>query len=250
MRKGSRKYTECQVEGCEKTEPFTHGFCDMHYRRWMKYEDPLVLKISSAATPGQVCSIEDCTGVIVALGWCNKHYRRALRNGDPLILLVDTAKGRTCNADGCMASVRCIGLCGRHYDQYLRNGGKDGVLPSLKCRTCENFFIPNEYSMNECSEECKKTYSSWRSGARRYNITIAEYAEVVSQPCEICGKTTTPEKRIGLDHDHGCCPEEPTCGLCNRGPLCWRCNLGISWFDDDDSLLESATFYLRKHAGQ
>jgi len=32
----------------------------------------------------RICTINDCTGPVVARGWCDKHYRRWRKHGDPL----------------------------------------------------------------------------------------------------------------------------------------------------------------------
>ena len=82
--------------------------------------------------------------------------------------------------------------------------------------------------------------------ARLHGMTVAQVEEVLNRTsgrCAICGSTD----RLGLDHDHACCPTKSTCcGHCVRGFLCVNCNLGLGSFCDDATLLEAAAKYLRE----
>lgn len=68
--------------------------------------------------------------------------------------------------------------------------------------------------------------------ARLYSldpVSRAALVDVQGGVCPICGcgLDAAPdgrERRSATDHDHGCCPEPPTCGRCTRGILCARCN--------------------------
>lgn len=52
--------------------------------------------------------------------------------------------------------------------------------------------------------------------------------------CALCGqgfylgKTWSKQRdSFSVDHDHGCCPGEKSCGQCVRGLVCNRCNMQI-----------------------
>lgn len=70
-----------------------------------------------------------------------------------------------------------------------------------------------------------------------YGITperIAALEEAAAGRCAICG--TTPDKPLGIDHDH-------TTGQV-RGMLCGLCNLGLGYFKDSSDRLAAAITYL------
>jgi hypothetical protein len=78
--------------------------------------------------------------------------------------------------------------------------------------------------------------------------------------CAICGDgivmaydPTSERRKRGsaphgahVDHDHGCCPSQKSCGLCVRGLLCSRCNVGLACFRDNPALMRSAADYVEK----
>jgi len=53
-------------------------------------------------------------------------------------------------------------------------------------------------------------------------------------------------KRLVVDHDHECCPDEKSCGKCVRGLLCNWCNRMIGMARDDPQRLRSAIAYLKR----
>lgn len=69
----------CTVNGCSN-DHVAGGFCNLHYRRWKKWGDPLFIKPPAAT----VCTIPGCQDPPVGRGWCRKHYYRWERNGDPV----------------------------------------------------------------------------------------------------------------------------------------------------------------------
>lgn len=89
---------------------------------------------------------------------------------------------------------------------------------------------------------------------RRYNITPAEYEDMVRAQggrCKICNGPETSLNRTGkpkmlcIDHDHSCCPERSqSCGECVRGLICNRCNTVLGRVGDSRSLLRKMVIYL------
>ena len=69
--------------------------------------------------------------------------------------------------------------------------------------------------------------------------------------CAICGVPGLPMATMAqrnnvlvVDHDHGCCEGNRSCGRCIRGLLCTRCNVGLGAFRDDPAFLHAARSYL------
>ena len=126
---------ECSVEGCEK-RAVTRGYCDMHYRRWRKYGDPL----SGARSVIKPCSVEECPKPAEARTLCHGHYLSLLRQGEwPTRLLSDRAP-RSCSVDGCNRPVNSRGLCRSHMHRLRTKGD---VLAEAPIREVEGIGYIN-----------------------------------------------------------------------------------------------------------
>lgn len=82
----------------------------------------------------------------------------------------------------------------------------------------------------------------------KYKITDDQYNNffAVDRACDICGLTNPSGKRLGIDHDHACCPErQRSCGKCVRGVLCEFCNPALGYANDSIERLEQLIAYLR-----
>ncbi len=84
----------------------------------------------------------------------------------------------------------------------------------------------------------------------KFGITIEQYEQMLTRQsgmCAVCGDTD-PGGRWGtnfaVDHDHGCCQGQKTCGKCIRGLICSPCNVGLGAFRDDPDRLVAAAAYV------
>jgi len=126
------------------------------------------------------------------------------------------------------------------------------ISPLRVCRECrkekpetKEFFQPAKHYPKDLHTHCRECrsqyYKDWRGKQdpeylRRkamkelYNTTIEWYdAKLKEQEghCALCEATQfTHRKRMGIDHDHNCCPKRG-CGKCNRGILCATCNYRV-----------------------
>jgi len=93
-----------------------------------------------------------------------------------------------------------------------------------ECRTCRSQYFKDW--------RAKKDPEYLRRKAMRelYNTTVEWYEKKLRDQgghCALCAATQfTHRKRMGVDHDHSCCPKRG-CGACNRGILCATCNYRI-----------------------
>ena len=89
---------------------------------------------------------------------------------------------------------------------------------------------------------------------RQFDISLAHFDDLLASQghtCAICGTSEPGGKGYWhLDHDHRCCPSNPSCGECVRGILCMRCNVSLGGFEDDPQRLRAAIAYLQTSNSQ
>lgn len=111
----------CSVTDCER-RPVSHGMCDKHRRRVMKY--------GTAELPRRPthCTVVDCGTPARTNGMCRPHYRK-YRIGD-----------KTCTAADCAKPVHTRQLCRRHYQNFLddRAGVTRGLSRRRRARSPSN----------------------------------------------------------------------------------------------------------------
>lgn len=142
---------------------------------------------------------------------------------------------------------------------YFRpNGHKRGP-----CKACEKSDVGAWRAANP--QHRNATARRWQGGSEherhrqfvyslrwRWNLTEEQYdAMLVSQSggCAIC-HTSDPgggRGRFCIDHNHACCPDQSSCGLCVRGLLCLACNRALGLLRDDAARFRSAATYLEDH---
>jgi hypothetical protein len=149
--------------------------------------------------------------------------------------------------------------CVKDYD-FEEYGDKRIFTPLIKtdtdkqCRRCEKMYPMKEYNRpnskyfhsycNKCSNQLGTARNIMRKG-----ITVEEYAKLEKAQngvCKICKNPESRRKRLSIDHDHNCCPNEVACGKCIRGLICFRCNSALGMIKDDIATLQSMIFYLSK----
>jgi hypothetical protein len=85
---------------------------------------------------------------------------------------------------------------------------------------------------------------------QRYNVSPSRFAEMLMEQggrCPMCGAHYTEcDKTFSVDHDHGCCPGDRSCGECVRGLPCHACNVGLGYFKDNIETLKRAVIYLQR----
>lgn len=136
----------------------------------------------------------------------------------------------------------------RVRDVTVRNAS--GLKQCVKCFEWapETGFYRCKTTRDNLQPHCKEC-TKWSQVWLRFKITCDEYwakYEEQGGVCKICGEPS-PNKRLGVDHDHSCCPGNRTCGGCVRGLLCESCNTGLGKFRDGEDILNRAINYLKEN---
>lgn len=228
----------CSVEDCD-TPWNALGLCTVHYHRFMRTgtTDP-------PKEVGRPCMVEDCEERARAQDMCQKHYRNFRKHGTveapPRVKKV----WKPCIVGGCTElAIRKNGMCNRHYRLDLADR-----KPLCKMPGCESRARRDGYCQAHCGVP--------RQILEKYGLTADRYAamlEAQGGACAICRRIPDPSgrmKRLGVDHDHGCCPGDRSCGKCVRGLLCSGCNGMIGMANDDPEHLRAAIRYLEITATQ
>lgn len=163
-----------------------------------------------------------------------------------------------CTAAGCQWPNKAHGLCQNHYRYVKRNAnpereiraGRSFVRDETKlCRECavaqpvDNFNYRTKggrrYYRPYCAT-CQPSVVAAQRITRRYNISAERWAEMRKNGCAVCGSFD----RLCVDHDHGCCPSNTSCGACVRGALCGPCNAADGMLGSDPDRVLSLVAYI------
>ncbi len=124
----------CKVDGCEGRHE-AKGYCQKHYTRFWKHDDPLhIIEITIG------CKVEGCENKHAGLGYCAKHYARFKRLGDPLSL--KTRREAEMHGMGKISEYRTLASmkdrCYRSKNKYYHRYGGRGITV---CERWRNSFI-------------------------------------------------------------------------------------------------------------
>jgi hypothetical protein len=152
--------------------------------------------------------------------------------------------------------------CVKEYD--MAENDPKRVMPrkiegsKIHCRNCKKYLDQSKFRMkpiankpyflkNHC-EECRIELQH-RKTLKKHNMTLEKYLEIKKKQgdgCKICGNHESGYRtRLSVDHDHACCPGEPSCGKCFRGLLCHSCNMALGSVKDDINILQKMIEYLK-----
>lgn len=118
--------TLCKADTCDQSA-VTRGWCQMHYRRWQTYGDPLAdipkNRLRNGVDLPRICAVELCGKAVIARGLCSMHYGRLRSQGDPGAVGRQRAQSvGICKVDGCSKPADARGWCGMHYGRWKATG--------------------------------------------------------------------------------------------------------------------------------
>lgn len=202
-------------------------------------------------------------------GYCRTH-KLQLDKGRPLAKIrIRRPNGSTppaCLFEGCDRPSVAIGLCSSHANHHYagqelrpltpRRANHSAIIRNDRgekhCKECARWLDASEFTLDAAAIDglfviCK-SFTASKGVMNRFKLQPGQYVRMLKEQnggCAICGATPA-DRRLGVDHDHKCCPANKSCGACVRGLLCDNCNKGIGNLRDDIAILEAAIGYLKK----
>jgi len=164
--------TQCKVDSCEK-QAVRCGWCNAHYRKYLKYGDPTKGKHRTT------CTVEGCTNRHQAHGFCAKHLARLQRHGSPYIKT--TSKLATCELCGITfpypSRTKYVRFCCReHANKWHYEKAKRKRIIG-KCKRCGCEIKTYAFYDKKYCDSCR-----W--------IAVTE-ARTRTVKCRICGEHMT-----------------------------------------------------------
>lgn len=112
------------------------------------------------------------------------------------------------------------------------------------CPACRTRRYGKKRPKRTIDPQKRRAYRVWH----QYGITIEQLEELKERQggvCAACGQPPRPGRDLSVDHDHGCCPGQSSCGKCVRGLLCHRCNSFLGHVQDQSEIVAAMIKYLK-----
>lgn len=184
------------------------------------------------------------------LGHCASHYQQFRRGRElkPLRIYTRFKNQETCSVPDCGRPYKAQGLCKTHCDHMKKYG-------EVRAIRTFNVMAPM-CGIADCNQpalaklRCDK-HLQFGYNLSRFGISLEDFVRLMEKQgggCAICCGVNANGKALSVDHDHGCCPGDRSCGRCVRGLLCSACNFAIGMMRDDPARLRAAADYIRGSA--
>lgn len=154
--------------------------------------------------------------------------------------------GRTTSC-GCTytygAAARQAVIAQRHARAQISDEGRI-------CLTCNEWkpwsaFASDKRHSTGKTSNCMDC-SRWRSLLAQYGVSKDQWDAMFAAQdgaCALCCESS-PERRLGVDHEHACCGANNACPKCIRGLLCDTCNRMIGLAERKPKMRQLFAFYL------
>lgn len=218
------------------------------------------------ATPVVIASRPDCSVCGNPVAWQPRNHQWSIY----------------CGSNVCRSPTRPCKYCG---ELFTKNSGEAGTkycsldckqkgygqawqegahrkMPLPACAWCGD-LSPRSVAKAKWPYVCERCLTPISHVVQRlkfHNVSHERAQKLAADPgCEVCGRnmlewgrSNDPNKRsltplLSVDHDHGCCPGERSCGRCIRGLICLRCNGALGLIGDSLIAASGMVQYLQRH---
>lgn len=95
------------------------------------------------------CSIDGCSGPVVARSWCSAHYQRWRKNGDPTL---EMRPRQRCAVEGCDRWAHGYRMCHVHYMCWRNHGDPEWTRPTFEVCTVDGCEMAPRWPTAELCE--------------------------------------------------------------------------------------------------
>lgn len=180
--------------------------CSIHYTRWWKYGDPLVVKKPPGRQKGTIYKHVHDPSKCTKCGSSKPESRRSCWCSD------------------------CKSIYNKKYYEMNRETELAKKKATYKPRSEEKWA----YNINRLYGITADEY-----------FRLLEKQDGVCAICKGKESGSIRTDHFHIDHDHSCCEGQRSCGKCVRGLLCRWCNHLLGTARDNPEFLEAAITYLR-----
>jgi hypothetical protein len=136
-----------------------------------------------------------------------------------------------------------------HAEFYIRKSGRHAGKPHAHCIVCFKADCEaRRRAKGALPFQAADGLYARRKRLAQYGLTLETYDALLAEQDGVCPGCGAAANRDGanfaVDHDHGCCPGDTSCGKCIRGLLCRQCNWAIGQVGDDPETLRRLATYL------
>jgi len=220
---------------CERAEPeypIVRGMCRGHYNQTRKglelspirdraphLEDLTGTRFGNMQVVAEASRRRKPSGQSVRMWLCS-----CICNGPLTEVRHDQIKAAARDADN-ERSCGCL--------QYVRGPSQNSAKNGMKRCTCcsetksVSEFHSNSTSWDRLQSQCKAC-GVFLARISRFGLSRSEYLAIHRDRCDLCDKSVEDNGRsLSIDHFHGCCDFNGSCGLCVRGCICTYCNVHL-----------------------
>jgi hypothetical protein len=114
-----------------------------------------------------------------------------------------------------------------------------------ECNQCNRSRQSESYHRRPDSHHRARVAQLWSL----YRLREEDYLRMKadqSNLCPVCGDELPADLSAIVDHDHNCCPETKTCGVCVRALLHTRCNTLVGYVEKQPAHVQRALSYIER----
>lgn len=232
--KKTKPSVKCEVKACSIDAIGSAGYCNSHYQKAFRGEDPEEYEVPNSHSSRRKCWVSTCPKPTHSKGLCQNHAKQARTGRIDVPEELGVRVNGPCAFEGCNKPYSSNKLCHSHDSQ--RRLGKD--LTPLKngvyARGEQQCAKPECHRPATSRDLCKTHYPK----LVQYNLTTEQFVEVWENSSKCANEKCANTKNLVMDHDH------KTGDF--RDLLCAGCNSALGFLKENPERIKGLAGYIER----